>query len=112
MHLEWLIVNCLKNMHFGHHCLLVKEGLQPIFRRILIFKAGCAFPMIISSNFRMGKHRDDDHEVDAPYFIYVSFKPMIVIIMAPLTSKARVGTKALRSPEDASFRLGPNADRA
>ena len=32
--------------------------------------------------------------------------------MAPLTSKARMGTKALRSPEDASFRLGPNADRA
>ena len=32
--------------------------------------------------------------------------------MAPLTSKARMGTKALRSPEDADFRLGPNADRA
>ena len=42
--------------------------------------------------------------------LYVN--PLIVIIMAPLTSKARMGTKALRSPEDASFRLGPNADRA
>ena len=41
-----------------------------------------------------------------------TLKPLIVIIMAPLTSKARMGTKALRSPEDASFRLGPNADRA
>ena len=24
--------------------------------------------MVISSDFRMGKHRDDDHEEDAPYF--------------------------------------------
>ena len=28
--------------------------------------------MVISSDFRMGKHRDDDHEKDAPYFIYFS----------------------------------------
>ena len=25
--------------------------------------------MVISSDFRMGEHRDDDHEEDAPYFI-------------------------------------------
>jgi len=31
-------------------------------------KLGCVFPMVISSDFRMGKHRDDDHEEDAPYF--------------------------------------------
>ena len=31
-------------------------------------KVGCAFPMVISSDLRMGKHRDDDHEEDAPYF--------------------------------------------
>ena len=30
-------------------------------------KVGCAFPMVISSDFRMGKHRDGDHEEDAPY---------------------------------------------
>ena len=24
--------------------------------------------MVISSDFRIGKHRDDDHEEDAPYF--------------------------------------------
>ena len=24
--------------------------------------------MVISSDFRMGEHRDDDHEEDAPYF--------------------------------------------
>ena len=32
-------------------------------------KLGCVFPMVISSDFRMGEHRDDDHEEDAPYFI-------------------------------------------
>ena len=31
-------------------------------------KLGCAFPMVISSDFRVGQHRDDDHEEDAPYF--------------------------------------------
>ena len=31
-------------------------------------KLGCVFPMVISSDFRMGEHRDDDHEEDAPYF--------------------------------------------
>ena len=33
-----------------------------------ITKLGCVFPMVISSDFRMGEHRDDDHEEDAPYF--------------------------------------------
>jgi len=33
------------------------------------YKMGCAFPMVISSDIHMGKHRDDDHEEDAPYFI-------------------------------------------
>ena len=31
-------------------------------------KVGCAFPMVILSDFRMKKHKDDDHEEDAPYF--------------------------------------------
>ena len=26
--------------------------------------------MVISSDFRMGEHRDDDHEEDAPYFMF------------------------------------------
>ena len=31
-------------------------------------KVGCVFPMAISSDFRMEKHRDDEHEEKAPYF--------------------------------------------
>ena len=31
-------------------------------------KVGCVFPMVISSDFRTGQHRDDDHQEDAPYF--------------------------------------------
>ena len=31
-------------------------------------KVGCVFPMVISSDFRMGQHRDDDHQEDAPHF--------------------------------------------
>ena len=34
----------------------------------MVCKLGCVFPMVISSDFRMGEHRDDDHEEDAPYF--------------------------------------------
>ena len=26
--------------------------------------------MVISSDFRVGQHRDDDHEEDAPYFSF------------------------------------------
>ena len=32
------------------------------------YKAWCAFPMVISSDFRIGHHRDDDHQADAPHF--------------------------------------------
>ena len=31
-------------------------------------KVECVFPMVISSDFRMGQHRDDDHQKDAPHF--------------------------------------------
>ena len=31
-------------------------------------KVGRGFPMVISSEFRMGQYRDDDHHEDAPYF--------------------------------------------
>ena len=37
-------------------------------------KVGCAFPMVISSDFRKGKHRDDDHEEDAPYLVGICFR--------------------------------------
>ena len=33
---------------------------------------GCIFPMVISSEFRMDQHRDDDHREDAPHFINCS----------------------------------------
>ena len=29
--------------------------------------------MAISSEFRIGQHRDDDHEEDAPYFTFWKF---------------------------------------
>ena len=38
------------------------------FRHLDKYKVPCAFPMVISSDFRVGQHRDDDHEEDAPYF--------------------------------------------
>ena len=41
------------------------EGKVP---KIQSDKVGCAFPMVISSDFCMGKHIDDDHEENAPYF--------------------------------------------
>ena len=31
-------------------------------------KIGCIFPMVISSGFRMGQYRDDDHREDASHF--------------------------------------------
>ena len=32
-------------------------------------KVGCIFPMVISSEFRMGQYRDVDHQENAPQFI-------------------------------------------
>ena len=34
----------------------------------VIHKVGCIFPMVISSEFRMGQYRDDDHREDASHF--------------------------------------------
>ena len=42
---------------------------------------GCAFPLVISSDFHMGKYRDDNHEEDAPYFI-------LPFILLDLTSES------------------------
>ena len=38
-------------------------------RPTLIGKVGCIFPMVILSEFRLVKYRDDDHQEDASYFI-------------------------------------------
>ena len=32
-------------------------------------KAECVFTMVILSDFRMGQHRDDDHQEVAPHFM-------------------------------------------
>ena len=37
-------------------------------RTVKVNKVGCAFPMVIWSEFRMGQYRDDDHREDAPHF--------------------------------------------
>ena len=36
---------------------------------VSFYKVGCVFPMVISSEFRMEQHRDDDHQEDVPHFI-------------------------------------------
>ena len=50
-------------------------------------KVGCAFPMVSSSDFRMGKHRDD-HEKDAPHFkrfgSRIEFSAIFQILQSPL----------------------------
>lgn len=47
---------------------LITGNDPEISQKFLMNKLGCVFPMVISSDFRMGEHRDDDHEEDAPYF--------------------------------------------
>ena len=42
--------------------------LPRVFRNC---KVQCAFPMVISSEFRMRQHWDGDHQKDAPHFTYV-----------------------------------------
>ena len=37
--------------------------------------------MVISSDFRMGIHRDDDHEGDAPYFSRFFKIPILVDVI-------------------------------
>ena len=38
------------------------------------YKVGCVFPMAISSKFRMGQYRHDDHgEQVPPFYIYTAF---------------------------------------
>jgi len=39
-----------------------------IRRTFIIQTVGCVFPMVIWSEFRMGKCRNNDHKDDVPYF--------------------------------------------
>ena len=51
-------------------------------------KKGCVFPMIISSECRMGQYGDDDHREDTlffkfkPSFIFSCFCVVVFLIMA------------------------------
>ena len=48
---------------------LIRSGLNLMIWTDKDTKAGCVFPIVISSDLRMGQHRDDDHQEDAPHFI-------------------------------------------
>ena len=61
----------LKNQHKKLQCHPIQSrtcilevvkslGIQP--------KVGCVIPMVIWSELRLGKYRDDDHREDAPHF--------------------------------------------
>ena len=39
-----------------------------------IRKVGCAFPIVICCEFRMGQYRVDDHQDDAPNFSIITLK--------------------------------------
>ena len=39
------------------------------YESINVDKVECVFPMVILSDFRMGQHKDDCHQEDAPHFI-------------------------------------------
>ena len=51
-----------------HFRVLVRSKISNQGVNFLVHKVGCIFPMVISSDFRMGEHRDDDHQEDAPHF--------------------------------------------
>ena len=51
---------------------MIQYGFYVLAKNPALTKVPCAFPMVISSDFRVGQHRDDDHEEDAPYFISFS----------------------------------------
>ena len=50
---------------------LLKEEIICDFQTILN-KVGCILSMVICSEFRLGKYRDDDHREEAPHFIKMS----------------------------------------
>ena len=42
----------------------------------VVNKVECVFPMVILSEFRMRKCRDDDHKEDAPHFTFTLIASM------------------------------------
>ena len=49
--------------------MVLKSSLFQVVQKYkLIYKVGPVFPMVIWSEFRLGKYRDDDHREDAPHF--------------------------------------------
>ena len=44
----------------------------PKVTSLICYKRGCVFPMVIWSEFRMGKYRVNDHPYHAPQFIYLA----------------------------------------
>ena len=49
--------------------MVLKSSLFQVVQKYkLIYKVGPIFPMVIWSEFRLGKYRDDDHREDAPHF--------------------------------------------
>ena len=44
-------------------------------------KVGCVFAIVLLSDFRMGQHRDDDHQEDASHFIKVQVWPLLGLIL-------------------------------
>ena len=56
-----------RNQSYWSNCKS-RPGIQ-INRIFNVDKVECVFLMVILSEFRMGQHRDDDHQKDAPHFI-------------------------------------------
>ena len=46
-----------------------KERILKYSLQNQVYKVECIFQMVISSEFRVGQYRDDDHRGDAPHFI-------------------------------------------
>ena len=67
-------------------------------------KVGCVFPMVIWSEFRLGKYSDNDHREDAPHFTNLVFRRNLFFCI--LYIKAIRFCRACRSEiETSSFGL-------
>ena len=51
--------------------------------RTSLYKVGRVFPMVIWSEFRLGKNRDDDHRKDAPYFSIQKYLQAKFLVSSP-----------------------------
>ena len=48
-------------------------------RKVVNYKEGCVFPMVIWSEFRVRQYRDDGHREDEPHFILRKYKSSFLI---------------------------------